>query len=119
MNALTMITKLKDFFIASPFGWGMIVVLYALAFIFGFILKFIIKYVQTRRAMAGVITKSKNIGTYDRLVRLAIGLAMLLVAMTTTWNPILIFASGIVVFQAVFSWCFVYQAMGKNTCPVE
>jgi len=127
MNALTIIPQLKkDFFaespigfIASPFGWGMIAILYILAFIFGFILKFIIKYVQTKRAMAGVITKSKNIGTRDRLVRLAIGLAMLLFAMLTTWNPILIFISGVVVFQAVFSWCFVYQAMGKNTCEVS
>lgn len=125
-NALSIIPELKkDFFeespisfIKSPFGWGMIVVLYVLAFIFGFILKFIIKYVQTRRAIAGVITKTKNIGTRDRLVRLAIGLALLLVAMLTTWSPILIFVSGIVVFQAVFSWCFIYQAMGKNTCPV-
>jgi hypothetical protein len=91
---------MKNFFNVPPFGLGMIAILYILAFIFGFILKFIMKYVQTKRAMAGVITKSKNIGTRDRLARLAIGLAMLLFAMLTTWNPILIFASGVVVFPS-------------------
>lgn len=116
MNALTIILKLKNFFNVPPFGWGMIAILYILAFIFGFILKFIIKKVQTKRAMAGVMTKSKNIGTRDRLARLAIGLAMLLFAMLTTWNMILIFISGFCVFESLFSWCVFNQMIGKNTC---
>lgn len=139
LNALTTIPKLKkDFFggssigfIASPFGWGMIAILYILAFIIGFIVKYFSrKFLQSKPITVSPPALSlsngsnpsltnKNIGTRDRLARLAFGLAMLLFAMLTTWNPILIFASGVVVFQAVFSWCFVYQAMGKNTCPAE
>jgi len=40
-------------------------------------------------------------------------------AITTTWSPILIFFSGFAFFEAIFSWCGFYAAMGKNTCPVE
>ena len=41
-----------------------------------------------------------------------------LLAITTTWSPILIFFSGFALFEAIFSWCGFYAAMGKNTCPV-
>ncbi len=124
MNALTIIPKLKkDFFgsspigfIKSPFGWGMILVMYVLAFIFGFVLRLVFK--KFGKNTAG-ITGQRNINKRGRLIRAGVGIALLLIAMLTTWSMILIFVSGVVVFQAVFSWCFVYQAMGKNTCPVE
>jgi hypothetical protein len=61
----------------------------------------------------------KNINKKDRLVRLALGVFFLILAMLTNWNPILLLISGFCIFQSVFSWCFVYQAMGKNTCPAE
>jgi hypothetical protein len=127
LNALTLVPQLKkDFFnespigfILSPMGWGLIVIMYILAFLFGFVAKFSIKALQKKRALTSLVTLPKNIGTPDRLVRLVLGLGLLFLAMLTTWNPLLIFISGVVVFQAVFSWCFMYQIMGKNTCPVE
>ncbi len=126
LNALTLIPRLKkDFwgespisFIASPFGWGLIVVMYALAFIVGFILKFIMKKFRKTSEIT-VVKNVKNIGKADRLLRLAIGVGLLLWAMLTTWSPILIFFSGFALFEAVFSWCGFYAALGKNTCPVE
>lgn len=126
MNALTIIPELKrDFFdespisfIKSPFGWGMIVAMYILAFVLGFILKFIMKKFRKVSDVTAV-KKMKNIGKSDRLIRLAIGVGLLLWAMLTTWSPILIFLSGFALFEAIFSWCGFYAAMGKNTCSIN
>jgi hypothetical protein len=123
VNALTLIPQLKkDFwgespisFISSPFGWGLIVAMYLLAAIVGFLYRFVVQ----RVAKGTVREVHKNIGRTDRLLRLAIGVALLLWAMTTTWNPFLIFLSGFCLFEAVFSWCGLYAALGKNTCPVK
>ena len=122
MNALSMIPDLKrNFFeespitfIKSPFGWGLIVIMYILAFIVGFIYRTILKKFA-KNSPRGV---ARNIGKPDRLLRLAIGVALLLWAITTTWSPILIFFSGFAIFEAIFSWCGFYAALGKNTCPV-
>lgn len=132
MNALSVIPELKrDFFeespisfIKSPFGWGLIVVMYLLAFIVGFVLKLIMKKFRTNAttpagALANRGSGSKNIGKADRLLRLAIGVGLLLWAITTTWNPLLIFFSGFALFEAIFSWCGFYAVLGRNTCEVE
>lgn len=122
MNALTLVPQLKNSFfnespisfILSPFGWGMILVLYILAGLVGFLYRFVLKRFATN-TVRGV---SNNIGTPDRLLRFAIAIILLLWAILTTWSPILIFFSGFALFEAVFSWCGFYAAIGKNTCPV-
>jgi Protein of unknown function (DUF2892) len=122
-NALTLVPQLKKSFfnespisfILSPFGWGLILSLYILAAAFGFIYRFILKKLSTNT----VRKASKNIGTSDRLLRLAIGVGLLLWAVTTTWNPLLIFISGFTLFESFFSWCGFYAALGKSTCPIE
>lgn len=111
-------------FIKSPFGWGLIVIMYILAFLFGIILKFIMRKFRRNRdlpfeALAKNGGVAQNIGKPDRLLRVAIGVGLLLWAITTTWSPILIFFSGFAFFEAIFSWCGFYAAIGKNTCPVE
>jgi hypothetical protein len=123
MNALTLIPELKKnffnesptSFILSPMGWGLIVIMYLLAGIVGLVYRTILKRVA-RNSPRGV---AKNIGKPDRLLRLAIGVGLFLWAITTTWSPILIFFSGFALFEALFSWCGFYAALGKNTCPVE
>ncbi len=123
LNALTLIPQIKkDFFnespigfIFSPFGWGLIVIMYLLAGIVGLIYRAIVKRLAPRTLYGA----RKNIGTRDRLLRAAIGVALLLLAITTSWSPFLIFLSGLAFFEALFSWCAVYQIMGKNTCPVN
>lgn len=123
MNALSIIPELKrDFFeespisfIKSPFGWGLIVVMYLLAGIVGLIYRAILKKFAKNSPRGA----TRNIGKADRLLRLAIGVGLLLWAITTTWSPILIFFSGFALFEAVFSWCGFYAAMGKNTCPIN
>jgi len=123
INALTLIPQLKkDFFnkspvafILSPFGWGLILIMYALAFIFGFIYHAILKKFTPKTTHGA----NKNIGNSDRLLRMSIGIALFLIAITTTWSPWLLFFSGFAFFEAIFSWCGFYAALGKNTCPIK
>ena len=122
MNALSIIPELKrEFFeespisfIKSPFGWGLIVVMYLLAGIVGLLYRAILKKFA-KSSPRGVV---KNIGKPDRLLRFIIGVGLLLWAITTTWSPILIFFSGFALFESIFSWCAFYQLMGKNTCEI-
>ncbi|MEI7719842.1 MAG: DUF2892 domain-containing protein, partial [bacterium] len=113
LNALTLIPQIKkNFFnespigfILSPFGWGLIVIMYILAFIAGFIYRTILKKFASHPSTG---SGQANIGKPDRLLRLAIGVGLLLWAITTTWSPILIFFSGFAFFEAIFSWCGFY-----------
>lgn len=119
-NALTLIPELKkNFFnespigfIISPFGWGLIVVMYLLSFIFGFVYRVILK----RLAKETVRGAHKNINKSGRIIRFLIGVALLLWAITTTWSPIILFFSGFCLFESIFSWCGLYAALGKNNC---
>lgn len=122
-SALTTIPKLKrDFFnvspigfISSPFGYGLIVILYLFAGIVGLVYRAIFTRIfkNTPRQV------TKNIGKPDRVVRLSIGVGLLLFAMLTTWNPIIIFLSGFAIFEAISSWSAIYAAMGKNTMLIK
>lgn len=122
ISALTTIPELKrDFFeespisfIKSPFGWGLIVVMYLLAGIVGLVYRFVVRKLATSTNR----TASKNINTSGRLLRATLGVALLLWAITTTWSPILIFFSGFAIVESIFSWCAIYQLMGKNTCDI-
>ena len=126
VNALTLIPQLKkDFFdtspidfILSPFGWGLIVIMYVLAGIVGLIYRSVMKHFTRNSARTSIRRITKNLGRSDRLIRAVIGVLLLLWAVSTTWNPVLIFFSGFALFEAVFSWCGVYEAMGRNTCEV-
>lgn len=123
VSAIKIIPELKkDFFdespisfIKSPFGWGYILIMYGLAFATGFLYRFILKKITTK-TVRGL---HKNIGTIDRLIRLAIWLGLLLYAISTSWNPWLLFFSGFTFFEAIFSWCGLYAAFGRNTCPIK
>lgn len=123
MNALTIIPELKKnffeespiSFIKSPFGWGLIVAMYLLAGIVGLIYRTILR----RLVKSSPRSAHKNIGKGDRLLRLAIGVGLLFWAMLTTWSPIIIFFSGFALFEAIFSWCGFYAAIGKNTCLIK
>ncbi len=123
INALTLIPKIKsDFFnespagfIFSPFGFGLLLIMFVFAFAFGFIYRLIL-----RKMTRGTVRKAhKNIGISDRLFRLAIAIGLLIWAITTSWSQILLFFSGFVFFEAIFSWCGLYAALGKSTCPLE
>lgn len=129
VNAINLIPTIKKNifnknpidFVLSPYGAGYLVTMLLLAFIVGFVYRFIVKKISDKKVkekvLAGeAVSAPRNIGLSDRLLRTGIGLALLLWAMTTTWSPILLFAAGFCFFEAIFSWCAFFQAIGRNTC---
>lgn len=121
VNALRVIPELKrNFFnesplsfVKSPFGWGYILIMYILAFVFGLLYRYILK-TFAKGTVRGV---NNNIGNDDRTIRLTIWLGLLIWAITTSWSPWLLFFSGFALFEALFKWCGFYAAIGRNTCP--
>jgi hypothetical protein len=113
----------KDFFdtprialIASPVQVGFAVMLLLCGVLVAF---------YARRFAPGVIFfrkheppqyKTKNIDIIGRSARFAIGLALLLFAMSTTWNPALFVVAGFSFYQAFASWCALFAFMGRSSC---
>jgi hypothetical protein len=91
------------------------VITLALGFVGGLLYRFILK----RLAKGTGRGRPQNIGVADRVVRAGFGVALLTLAITISWSPFLLFFSGFCFFEAMFSWCGFYAAIGKNTCPVE
>jgi hypothetical protein len=123
INAINLIPKIKkNFFnespvnfIFSPFGIGYILIMFIIAFIFGFIYRFILRKFA-KNSIRGV---SKNINKNDRIIRAFLSIILLASTIFTSWSAILIFFSGFCLFEAIFSWCGFYAALGKNTYPIE
>lgn len=59
----------------------------------------------------------KNIGTKDRLVRLAFACVLLILAYYF-YSLILLATSLFVFYEAFAGWCIMYQILGKNSCPL-
>ncbi len=60
----------------------------------------------------------KNMGKQDRILRLSMAIGLLLLAIWfKSW--VLLAASLFVFVEAIFSWCILYQFIGKSTCPIK
>jgi divalent metal cation (Fe/Co/Zn/Cd) transporter len=60
----------------------------------------------------------KNIGVFDRAIRLAIAILLFILAYVyQSW--ILLAAALFTLFEALASWCVLYQLLGKNSCPIS
>jgi hypothetical protein len=60
----------------------------------------------------------KNIGPADRVIRALIGLFFLLGAWVySSW--ILLAVALFCFYEAIASWCLMYQLMGKSSCPID
>lgn len=122
-QALRLIPRIKrDFFNESPigflltiFGAGYVLAMMIAAFIFGFTYRFALKKFARGTGRA----RPRNIGMRDRLLRAGLGALLLVIAITTSWSPWLLFFSGFCFFEAIFSWCGFYAALGKSTCPID
>ncbi|MGL5264527.1 MAG: YgaP family membrane protein, partial [Candidatus Rhabdochlamydia sp.] len=57
-------------------------------------------------------------GSKDRFIRL--GLALILIG-CSIWKSswILLFFGIFTLLEAFFSWCVLYQLLGKNSCPIN
>lgn len=123
VNALFLVPRIKaQFFDYSPFKmlsstlvWSYLIILYLSAFAFGLLYRWLIrKLAKTKKYKV-----RRNIGKADRSVRLGLAIGFLILAMFISWNPIIIFISGFCLFESIFSWCGLYAALGKNTCPLN
>ncbi len=60
----------------------------------------------------------KNIGTPGRILRFSVALVLFAFAYgLSSW--LLLIAALFTVFEAAFSWCVLYQLLGKNSCPIQ
>lgn len=58
----------------------------------------------------------KNIGKPDRILRLIVGILLLGWAYwQMSW--ILLVLGIFTLFEALISWCVLFQILGKNSCP--
>jgi len=122
VNAIITVPQVKaKFFHHSPLqilfskiGLGDILFLFFLAFVFGFVYRALLR----KFANTEPYKRHKNIGKNDRLIRASLGIVLIIWAIMTNWNPFLIFFSGFCFFEAIFSWCGFYAAIGKNSCPL-
>ncbi len=115
LSALYLIPRIKrNFFnesplnfILSPFGWGLLVAMYLFACISGFCIRLGMKYFFGRNT-------SRNLSPRARYWRLGAGVGLLLLAATTSWNPLAFYVSGYALFEALFGWSLV-QSMGVKS----
>ena len=64
----------------------------------------------------------KNIGTIDRVVRVALGLVALIAIFfvsSTVLKVVLVLLGIFSITEALLSRCVVYALLGRNTCPIE
>jgi len=60
----------------------------------------------------------KNIGTPDRLLRLAMAILLLVLAYWyASWLLALI--GLFTLYEAAAGWCVLYQFLGKSSCPID
>jgi hypothetical protein len=92
-----------------------LIVAFILAFIFGFSYRYLIRKFASKNFKKNA---KPNIGNPDKLLRLFIAVLLLVFGIYFN-NFLLLFFSGFALFEAIFSWCGFYAAIGKNTCPLE
>ncbi|MEY2664751.1 MAG: hypothetical protein RIT04_559 [Candidatus Parcubacteria bacterium] len=64
----------------------------------------------------------KNIGTFDRVVRIIIGIACIVGSyfVATLLIKVVLIALGVFsIYEALVGWCAFYALIGRNTCPIE
>jgi len=88
---------------------------FTFSFLFGFTYRSILKKLPVKK----VKKLNHNIGKKDRMLRTLIGFFLFILAAVFNWNIILLFVAGFAFFEAIFSWCGFYAAIGKNTCPIK
>lgn len=73
--------------------------------------------------MIALFNMKKNIGLFDRYLRLAIGVGLLLLALlaplSVELRVIIALLGCFTVFEALVGWCGFYALIGKDTCPIQ
>lgn len=104
-NALAVLPGIQEeFFGTSAFElagtrYGMmnLAVIYGAALLAALLYRLIL-----RRPLVRLIGKTPRM--IDKRLRVAVAVVLFAVAITTTWSPLLLFASGLLFFETIFSW---------------
>ncbi len=65
-----------------------------------------------------MVSMKKNIGTTDRLIRLALAIVLLFLAWWySSW--IILAVSLFCFYEVIAGWCVLFQFLGKNSCPLD
>lgn len=61
---------------------------------------------------------SKNVGGWERLARIVVGLVLIVLSLTGTigvwgWIGVVLLATGL------YGWCPIYRLLGRNTCTTK
>lgn len=121
-NAIHVVPVLKrTFFKTTPASlaltlFGALYVVFSL--LLGVLVAFVYRSVLKKFVKGGRIRAIKNIGKKDRYWRFGIGAALFVFGLFYSWSLLVFAAAGFCFFEAAFSWCGLYAAMGKNTCTV-
>ena len=102
-------------FLLSPFSWIYLLLIFTLAIVSGTVYRFTLSHLSAKTGRR----VHKNIGWRDRLFRGAIGIVLLIWALTTSWNPIIFFMAAFAFYETLSSWCGFYALTGKNTCQTS
>jgi hypothetical protein len=90
-----------------------------IGFLGGFIYRSIMKFIASKKPLMA-IRAQKNIGSFDRIQRVIIAILFLAIGIAVPRVAIFSFlVTGFCLFEAIFSWCGFYAAIGKSTCPIE
>lgn len=60
-----------------------------------------------------------NLGALDRFIRCLITFGLFIWAMLENWDPLLLYLTGFVAFEALSSWCVIFAICKKNTHPYD
>jgi Protein of unknown function (DUF2892) len=60
----------------------------------------------------------KNIGLPDRILRFVIACALFALAYWYS-SAVLLIIALFTLYEALASWCVLYQLLGKNSCPID
>lgn len=100
----------------QPFPLSIYIGMYMLlGFCFGFLVRILSKYLFNKTIRG----KGENINSKGRWLRACLGLGLLVATYFFGWNPYLLFFAGFCFFEAIFSWCGFYAAIGKDSCPLN
>ena len=116
VNALTLIPRIKRGwfnkspadFILSPFGAGLALLMFALAFALGFLLRLVLRGSSSATACGA----ERNLGIIGRTIVALIGAGLFAWAIMTSWSPLLLFLSGFACFAASAGWRGLCAAFG-------
>ena len=87
------------------------------SFIIGICLGFAARFLLQQFSPATLAVPHKNLGLYDRLVRLAIALVLAALGLYFE-SSLCMIAAGFSFFEAFAQWCVLYALIGKNSCPL-